>query len=165
MAAELALVEAFVALRSPLLTTFFSAVSAFGSAVGITLILGGLYLGGKPDAAVLSAAASVLAGAVEYALNLLVQRSRPPVEMLEQPWTSSFPSGHATIAFATATVLGATIPQLRPYVYLVAALIAVSRLYMGVHYPSDVVAGAILGILAGLLVLHYRAPLLALLPF
>ena len=68
------------------------------------------------------------------------------------PTDLSFPSGHSTSAFAAATAMAlcfgkkAGIPAL-----FLAALIALSRLYAGVHYPSDVLAGAVLGVLCGVL--------------
>ena len=64
----------------------------------------------------------------------------------------SFPSGHTTASFAAATALAMSlgkkfgIPAL-----ILAALIALSRLYVGVHYPSDVLAGAIIGTLCGII--------------
>jgi undecaprenyl-diphosphatase len=61
--------------------------------------------------------------------------------------TYSFPSGHATVSFACAAVLAAALPRLRVPLFALAALIAFSRVYVGVHYPSDVVGGAALGIL------------------
>ena len=60
--------------------------------------------------------------------------------------THSFPSGHATVAFACATVLALAVPRLRVPFFVLAALIAFSRVYVGVHYPFDVLAGAVLGV-------------------
>lgn len=63
-------------------------------------------------------------------------------------WTDqSFPSGHTTTAFALATVLSFLSPRWRVPVFGVAALVGVSRVVLGMHYPSDVLGGAILGTL------------------
>ena len=66
-----------------------------------------------------------------------------------RPQTSSFPSGHASTSFACATVLGSFAPRLRVPLYVLAALIALSRTYVGVHFPLDVLAGAAWGLLVG----------------
>lgn len=58
----------------------------------------------------------------------------------------SFPSGHTAAAFCTALVLGSFLPVLGAIWMLVAMLVAYSRIYVGVHYPSDVLAGGIIGI-------------------
>lgn len=63
----------------------------------------------------------------------------------------SFPSGHACVAFATATALTICIPRWAPVFFLVALAVAAERVLEGVHYLSDVVAGAGLGVLAALL--------------
>jgi undecaprenyl-diphosphatase len=57
----------------------------------------------------------------------------------------SFPSGHALNAFAAATIVGTHLPVLAPGLLLVAATIAASRLFLGRHFLSDVVAGALIG--------------------
>jgi undecaprenyl-diphosphatase len=62
------------------------------------------------------------------------------------PATYSFPSGHAMVSFACATVLALAVPRLRWQLYALATLISFSRVYVGVHYPLDVLAGAVLGV-------------------
>jgi undecaprenyl-diphosphatase len=62
----------------------------------------------------------------------------------------SFPSGHTTTAFALATVTVAQWPTIAPALFVCAGCIAISRLLLGFHYLSDVVAGAGLGLLSGL---------------
>jgi undecaprenyl-diphosphatase len=93
----------------------------------------------------------LIAESVSGALKAQVARDRPPVTdpdpepLVRLPETHSFPSGHATVSFACATVLALAVPRLRVPLYLLAALISFSRVYVGVHYPFDVVAGAVLG--------------------
>lgn len=97
-------------------------------------------------------AAILVAEGVSGALKEWIGRDRPPLEdpdpepLVELPVTYSFPSGHATVAFACAGVLALAVPRLRVPLYALAALIAFSRVYVGVHYPGDVIAGAVLGI-------------------
>jgi undecaprenyl-diphosphatase len=63
------------------------------------------------------------------------------------PHSGSFPSGHATIAFACATVIAWQVPRLAFPAFALAAAIAWSRVYVGVHWPLDVLGGAALGVL------------------
>lgn len=70
---------------------------------------------------------------------------------------ASFPSGHATTAFAAAVAFGALWPRLRPLLWTYAVVIALSRIIVTAHHPSDVVAGAIAGVVGALLVRDYMA--------
>ncbi len=100
----------------------------------------------------------LLAEGVQSTLKVWVERDRPPLQnpdpapLVALPSTYSFPSGHAVVAFACATVISFALPRLRWPLYALAALIAFSRVYVGVHYPGDVAAGAVIGIALGLVV-------------
>lgn len=99
-------------------------------------------------------------------LKRLIGRARPFVAG-EDAWTSllfawrpdyaSFPSGHATTAFAAAVAIGALWPRLRPLMWTYAVVIAVSRVVVTVHHPSDVIAGALAGAIGALLVRNWYA--------
>jgi len=73
--------------------------------------------------------------------------------LMSIPSSSSFPSGHTTIAFASATVLSALVPRAAPAFFLLALAIGYSRIYVGVHWPLDVVGGAVVGAATALLLL------------
>ena len=95
----------------------------------------------------------------------LVQRDRPPTIVLDPeplmdvPTTSSFPSGHTSTSFACAYVISRLAPRLTVFVFVLAALIGFSRIYVGVHYPLDVLAGAVLGVVVAKALLTLLAAL------
>lgn len=70
---------------------------------------------------------------------------------------ASFPSGHATTAFAALVAIGAIFPQARALMWIYAVLIALSRVVVTAHFPSDAIAGAIVGAVGALLVRHWFA--------
>jgi membrane-associated phospholipid phosphatase len=96
-----------------------------------------------------------LAIGLNYALKLVVKRPRPVLEGLPPlggaPSSLSFPSAHATSSFAVATAMVRVDPAMAG-AFVVAILLALGRPYLGMHYPSDVLAGAFLGVLLGLAV-------------
>lgn len=94
--------------------------------------------------------AMALGGLAETVLKVIIGRPRPytwlPVHVLGPlPTDFSYPSGHATVAFAAAMALWLRSRGAGAAALLVAAAIAVSRIYLGVHYPSDVLGGAAIG--------------------
>ena len=107
----------------------------------------------RPNVFLLVATTALTTNFVTSLFKYVVQRDRPPTVVLDPeplvgvPSTSSFPSGHTSTSFACAYVISRLAPRLTVYVFVLAALIGFSRIYVGVHYPLDVLAGAILGVL------------------
>lgn len=91
-------------------------------------------------------------------LKNIFTRSRPPAELGAVNIGSllsdySFPSGHATIAWAFAVILSAKEPRAKYFFYLLAFFISLSRVYLGKHYPADILVGNIVGTTIGLVAL------------
>jgi membrane-associated phospholipid phosphatase len=88
---------------------------------------------------------------INTALKLVVRRRRPQLDglpaLIATPTQLSFPSAHASSSFAAARGFAPLVGARR--VYPLAAAMAASRVYLGVHYPSDILAGALLGTLVG----------------
>lgn len=107
-------------------------------------------------------ASFIVATGISYSLKHTIERPRPyitypDIEKISVGGSPSFPSGHTSDAFSNATSLSLAFPKwyviLPSYTY--AAAVGYSRMHLGVHYPSDVIAGAVIG--TGSAFLCYKA--------
>jgi undecaprenyl-diphosphatase len=127
--------------------------------VGLVLAL----LWRRPWFLVVLLAADLVAFGLSLALRQLIGRDRPPLvypepkPLVSVPGSGAFPSGHATTAFACATVIAWASPRLAVPAFVLAAAIAWSRVYVGVHWPLDVLGGAALGVLIATALLRLAA--------
>jgi undecaprenyl-diphosphatase len=122
--------------------------------IGIALLLGVLWR--RWGTLGLTLIAVAVSDWSSMGLKALVDRERPPLRYAEPkplvhvPHDPSFPSGHAATSFAAATILTFAFPRLGPALFVLAAAVAFSRVYAGVHYPLDILGGAALGMLVAL---------------
>jgi membrane-associated phospholipid phosphatase len=121
---------------------------------------------GRRAAAAGLASVGVTATVVNLGIKPLGRRSRPdravervPVARhVRMPSSTSFPSGHSATAFAFATGVGHVLAPAAIPLHGLAALVAYSRVHTGVHYPGDVVAGALIGTVLAQLTAHAWSP-------
>ena len=113
------------------------------------------------ESGILTAAALTGSGLITLGMKTAINRNRPEdPEGKTRRSNSSFPSGHASGAFSVATIIGSRYPKTRIPVYTLATLVGFSRIYLGRHYPSDVLGGAAVGIASGIVVLHFEDKIL-----
>jgi undecaprenyl-diphosphatase len=111
--------------------------------------------GGNREAWLICAALGPIAIGLNFVVKLVVRRPRPVLEGLPPlggaPSSLSFPSAHATSSFAVATAMTRVEPA-AAVAFVLAVALALGRPYLGMHYPSDVLAGVVLGVILGLIV-------------
>lgn len=126
-----------------------------------------------PFTVALTAACVWSADLIALPIKIATDRPRPFVTipqadpLLGGTVTQSMPSAHAATSFAGAVLLAYLFRSFAPFAFLLAVAVAFSRVYVGVHYPSDVLAGAALGTAVGLVfvaVVRARRPIAAGLP-
>ena len=151
--ADVRLGDAVRRVDGPVAGTAVTATTDLGSLYAVAGISGVLALKGQHRAAVDVAVAGLAGWTVAQWAKRGVERERPYQadgvrRLIREPTGSSFPSGHAAVATAVAAVLADHGPPgRRALPYGVAAYVAASRVHLGVHYPTDVVGGAGLGLL------------------
>ncbi|MHB1486342.1 MAG: phosphatase PAP2 family protein [Acidimicrobiales bacterium] len=154
--------DAFACLRgNPSADRIFYAASALGDHSLVWALLGaarGLRPGPVNSKAAVRLGVAILveSGLVNIGIKTIFRRSRPDVtdfehpHQLRRPLTSSFPSGHATSAVCSAILLSEGDPAWPAYAAL-AVVVATSRVHVRIHHASDVVGGAAIGAILGLI--------------
>lgn len=106
--------------------------------------------------------AGVFGGVLVYLLKWKIDALRPlaifpQAHFLGEPLKyGSFPSGHTQLAFSTAVVLAKEYKKTRNFFYLWAFIVGYSRIYVGAHFPLDVIAGSVIGYLSGKFIILYN---------
>lgn len=150
----------FGARHWPLASTVSRSLSKLGDG-SLYLIIGLLLAWLEPVHGINFLLAGFLAFAIELPVYLFlkqtIKRDRPCdrfndiTPQIIPADKFSLPSGHSAAAFVFATLIGFYYPDLMLLAYAVAGLIGLSRVFLGVHYPTDIIAGSVLGVGAGLL--------------
>jgi undecaprenyl-diphosphatase len=144
---------------TPVFTWFFKHITLLGNGwVQIFLVTPALFFLSRDkfrDHVVAIMLTALTSGLLISVIKVAVDRPRPPETFAERiepihapgrvPGSRSFPSGHTQTAFATAGYLSLLYPAMAPLFLAVAMLVGVSRIALGVHFPLDVLTGAIIG--------------------
>jgi undecaprenyl-diphosphatase len=162
---DAAFLKAILALPHPQwLNGLFLALSFAGTGGRLWIALGAALTAARRmrvrDFVILVAAVALVHLVVDIVLKPAIGRPRPFMAAPDlpvygtYPETLSFPSGHAANATAAALVITRRWPHYRGILWAVAVLVAVARVYLGMHYPADAMAGAVIGLMCGYLALY-----------
>jgi len=159
---DFGIVEGISSMRTNFLDDFFLGLTFIGSKFIIFLFLTILFLSFRKKRVWILPLwfTLVAASIVNFLLKVAVQRPRPfqlglisILPILEKAshdiWNFSFPSGHAMIVFSVLPLLNKEFPKLKYMWIIFATLIAFSRVYLGLHFLSDVIIGGLIGYLLG----------------
>lgn len=151
-------------MKTKFLDRFMVKYTNLGSAVFISLFIFILIIFGNRDwrnTGIQAATTLAISQTITYGLKSLLGRERP-YNILKNLNTFgiilkdySFPSGHTSASFSLATTIALKNPFLTILVITMALLVGISRIYLGVHYPTDVVAGIVLGVGCAIIVHLY----------
>jgi len=150
-------VEWLSSLHWPLVTPVMKALTYAGAGGTIWIVIGlaVAFRQRRPLVLVALVGTIIVTSRIDAILKDAIGRTRPFVgdpsvhPSIALPHDPSMPSGHAMNAFAGAVLLGSVVPRARWALLALACAIALSRVYLGVHFPSDVLAGAALGAASG----------------
>jgi membrane-associated phospholipid phosphatase len=151
--------RALVGIRDPLLTDIMRAITALGGTAFVTAVVaaaavGSYYVTRRRRWPTFLVATILGAVALDNFVKYVINRPRPMLRPLVDPFGSSFPSGHAAAAAALSCALAFLLSRDRggraqAAIWAIAAvvviLVAISRIYLGAHWLTDVVGGAVLG--------------------
>ncbi|GMG96428.1 phosphatase PAP2 family protein [Tepidimicrobium xylanilyticum] len=153
-----------VNMKSKFLDRFMPRFTNLGGVFSTTFIIFCLLVFGKGIGRIIGIQGAVtlaISQSITYSLKSLLSRERP-YNILKDLNTFgivlkdySFPSGHTSASFSIAAIIALNMPKLSILVFPIALLIGISRIYLGVHYPTDVVAGIVLGTGSAILVHNY----------
>lgn len=151
------LLQAMSKLQHPLITSGLGWITSFRSLFAVLVVVPGLFMWENRRTQWIPPLITsfIITFLVTPLLKLVTDRRRPyGVESAFGVWDSSFPSGHTALAWTVAIVLGQAYPRLKTFWYTYACLVALGRIYLEVHYTSDVLGGSIVGIIVGWMVTY-----------
>jgi len=142
--------------RTSIATDVMKGISFLGSGIILFLITTILFLKNSEKRKYIPVLWIILGISIGFSLLLkyIIARPRPNFLPLEIETTNSFPSTHAAGIFAPLILIEKCYPKLKWIWIAFALLVLISRIYLGVHYLSDVIAGALLGYLTSILILE-----------
>jgi undecaprenyl-diphosphatase len=141
----------------------FTIAGKAGAVWGVLAALAFLVTGLEPSHLLVPWVAVAISWTAAESAKFLFNRARPFISdteiapLIKTPSSSSFPSGHSATAGAGALTLSAVYPSFAPAFVLSGILVALSRIYLGVHYPFDVLAGFLIGTATAAVVLIFAS--------